>query len=352
MQKKLKMRLQEVKAGKTDVADFYFTGRDALNALYGSIESARSSVLLEFFIFEDDETGMRFARLLEAKARAGVTVMLSYDAIGSRGVSRKFLKELAASGVRISCFNPVFSAYGIIHANHRNHRKLAVIDKSISFIGGVNVADRYYDGGKYALWRDTFCKISGTDTAERLSVIFYNDFNHIYRSGGLVGEDWLMSKISGARSSVKILTPYFTPSKEMYKVLAAACMRGVEIDLMMPYRTDSNILHYCNMASVENCLGLGMALHLFYNGFNHSKVLIVDDETAYVGSANMDNRSLRLDYEVMVEITGRESVEFLLKRFSRDLRYCRNLHNVGDWKERPKRSRLYERMARLLYKFL
>ena len=253
MQKKLKMRLQEVKAGKTDVADFYFTGRDALNALYGSIESARSSVLLEFFIFEDDETGMRFARLLEAKARAGVTVMLSYDAIGSRGVSRKFLKELAASGVRISCFNPVFSAYGIIHANHRNHRKLAVIDKSISFIGGVNVADRYYDGGKYALWRDTFCKISGTDTAERLSVIFYNDFNHIYKSGGLVGEDWLMSKISGARSSVKILTPYFTPSKEMYKVLAAACMRGVEIDLMMPYRTDSNILHYCNMASVENC---------------------------------------------------------------------------------------------------
>lgn len=346
------MRLQEVKTGLTDAAEFYFTGRDSLNALYGAIESARSSVLLEFFIFEDDEVGKRFKKLLEAKADSGVKVMLCYDAIGSSGTKRRFVKEMVSHGIRVSKFNPVFTAYGLAHVNHRNHRKIAVIDKSVSFVGGVNIADRYYDGGKYALWRDTFCRISSQNTAEQLSAVFYNDFNHIYRSGGLVGEEWLKSKISHARSSVKILTPYFAPSKELYKVLAAACMRGVAIDLMIPYRTDSDILHYCNMASVKVCLEMGMSLHLFYNGFNHSKVLIIDDSLAYVGSANMDNRSLRLDYEVMAEIRGAEYVELLLKRFFRDLRYCHNLMRPEDWKERPKRSRLYERMARLLYRFL
>lgn len=346
------MRLQEVKTGQNDTVNFYFTGRDALNALYGAIESANSSVLLEFFIIDDDDSGKRFAELLEAKARSGVRVMVSYDAIGSSSTRKSFFKKMAAAGIMVSEFNPVFSVYGLGHINHRNHRKVAVIDKNISFVGGVNIADRYYDGGKYALWRDTFCRIAGEGTAEQLSALFYNDFNHIYKSGGLVGEQWLVSKISGARSSIRIVTPYFAPSKELYKVMASACMRGVSIDLMIPYRTDSNILHYCNMASIEACLEMGLSFHLFYNGFNHSKVLVVDDEIAYVGSANMDNRSLRLDYEIMAEIRNRDYVGLLLKRFSRDLKYCRNLLGPDDWKERPKRSRLYERLARLLYRFL
>ena len=346
------MRLHEVKTGIDDALEFYYTGRDALNALYGTIEAAETSVLLEFFIIEDDEIGQRFEKLLCAKSKAGVKVLVCYDAFGSSGTGRKFFRRMADSGVRVSKFNPFFSAYGITHLNHRNHRKLAVIDKKVSFVGGVNIADRYFTGGKYALWRDTFCRISGEATAEKLSAIFYNDFNHIYRAGGFIGEEWLMSKLSSARKSVKILTPYFAPSKELYKVLAAACMRGVEIDLMIPYRTDSNILHYCNMASVKHCLGMGMRLHLFYNGFNHSKVLIVDDNIAYVGSANMDNRSLRLDYEIMSEIGNTKYVDLLLKRFFRDLKYCQNLESEEDWKERPKRSRLYERLARLLYRFL
>lgn len=345
------MRLQEVKSELSDTMEFYYTGRDALNALYRTLEEACESILMEFFIFDSDDTGTRFKDLLVSKAKAGLRVMVCYDSFGSIHSKRSFFKEMQLAGIRVSEFNPLLSPYGITHFNHRNHRKLAVIDNKISFVGGVNIADRYYTGGKYALWRDTFARIDGAGLAEQLAVIFYNDFNHIYKSGGLVGEDWLREKIAAAKSSVKILTPYFTPSKEMYKVLAAAVMRGVDIDLMIPYRTDSNILHYCNMSSVRHSLGIGVKVHLFYNGFNHSKMLVVDDSVAYVGSSNTDNRSLRLDYEVMAEIRNAEYVDLLLKRFFRDLKYCRNLYSVDAW-QRPKRSVVYERMARMLYKFL
>lgn len=345
------MRLQEVKSELSDTIEFYYTGRDALNALYRTLEEAKVSILLEFFIFDSDGTGKRFKDLLISKARSGLRVMVCYDSFGSIHSRKSFFKEMQLAGVRVSEFNPLFSAYGVTHFNHRNHRKFVVVDNKISFVGGVNIADRYFNGGKYALWRDTFARIDGCSLAEQLAVIFYNDFNHIYKSGGLVGEEWLKSKIASARSSVKILTPYFTPSKEMYKVLAAAVMRGVSIDLMIPYRTDSNILHYCNMSSVRHSLGIGVNVHLFYNGFNHSKVLVIDDAVAYVGSSNSDNRSLRLDYEVMAEIKTPEYVDLLLKRFVRDLKYCRNMTSVKDW-QRPKRSVVYERMARMLYRFL
>lgn len=345
------MRFQEVKTSADDKMEFFFTGREALNVLYSTLESARNSILLEFFIFNNDETGRRFGDLLAAKAASGVKVMVCYDSFGSFGSERKLFRRLRDAGVMVSCFNPLLSFYGIAHFNHRNHRKLVVVDGNVSFVGGVNIADRYYNGGDFALWRDTFTRITGAATAEKLSVMFYNDFNHIYKSGGLVGEDWLKSKLSSARRSVRIFSPYFAPSKELYKVLAVTVMRGVSVDLMLPRRTDSDILHYNNMASVGYALKIGLKVHLFYNGFNHSKMMIIDD-TAYVGSANMDNRSLRLDYELMAQVTVPEYVEYLSNRYERDLKYCRSYSSLAEWKSRPKRSRLYERMARLLYRFL
>lgn len=346
------MRLQEIRTSDTDKMDFYFTGRDALNALYGALESANESILLEFFIFDNDETGRRFRDLLVRKALQGLKVMVCCDSFGSIGSGSKFFRTMKNAGIRVSIFNPLFTVFGMIHFNHRNHRKLVVIDGKVSFVGGVNIADRYFYGGKYALWRDTFTKITSPSTADKLSYVFYNDFNHIYKSSALVGEEWLKAKIASAKVSVKIMTPYFAPSREMYKVIASACMRGVDVHLMIPMRTDSDILHYNNMASVKYALKIGMKVHLFYNGFNHSKVFAIDDIVAYVGSANMDNRSLRLDFEVMAEITSAQYVEMLLNRYERDIRYSRTLLSMSDWSDRTKRSVLYERLARMLYRFL
>ena len=146
------MRLHEVKTGIDDALEFYYTGRDALNALYGTIEAAETSVLLEFFIIEDDEIGQRFEKLLCAKSKAGVKVLVCYDAFGSSGTGKKFFRRMADSGVRVSKFNQFVCAYGITHLNHRNHRQLAVIDKKVSFVDGVNIVDRVFTGGNYELW--------------------------------------------------------------------------------------------------------------------------------------------------------------------------------------------------------
>lgn len=362
--------------------EFYFTGKDSLDAMYSAIEGAVSHVHLQSYIFENDSTGSKFAELLKRKAAQGIEVRVIYDGIGSISLKKEFVKEMEDAGVEMLCFAKVSFPLPTSRLNYRNHRKILVVDGKTGFLGGVNIADRYYYGNGMGNWHDTHMKIVGEGVFSLQTSFFLDRYFILNRKIGrrkkyypqlepntaagpqegrtiatqtvVCGPDskWatimqcFFSAITLARKHIYIVSPYFTPNETILDAIKIAALGNVDVRIMLPEKSDTRIAHYSTMSYVGELLEAGVKIYLFKKGFNHSKVVSIDGEVSIVGSANMDMRSFEHNFEILSVIYDKESASIIEKQFLEDAAACRQI-TPSKWAKRSKEEKIAESVARL-----
>lgn len=347
---------------------------NAYSALISEIQRARRSIHLEYYIFNDDRLGRTLINLLCRKSRAGVEVRIIYDAIGSWRLGRRSISRMRRAGIGIRGFRPLRFPWFRSGVARRNHRKIAVIDGTTAFVGGINIAKRYIDGNRLGKWRDEHLQLEG-DIVGRLQRLFAADWQKV---GGEAGDvlrhmpghrirsrlpvqiawnddgsacatlhDAFTAAIMRADRSIRISTPYFIPPRTLADAIRMAAESGVMVEIMVPERGDSAVTTAASDSFVREMHEAGATIHRYTDGFLHSKLLIVDDSLATVGAANMDYRSLEDNLEVTAFIYDRRSVSLMAERFEADKESCRTIPAGVNAGAGPLRLAA-ERLARLL----
>ncbi len=366
--------------------DFFFTGKEALDAMLEEIDNAEHHIHLQSYIIVDDKIGKLFKERLIRRAKEGVEVRIICDGVGSMSLKRPFFEEMADAGIEVLVFSPIrlFSLKSRI--NYRNHRKILVIDGKTAFLGGVNIADRYYYGNSIGEWHDTHMRVKGESVFSLQACflmdrhfILSNSLNykirfrkkyyppleiddnrtsingkHLYTQIISSGpdSDWssimqcYFSAITLAKHHIYIVTPYFTPCESILNALKIASLGGVDVKIMLPEKSDTKIAHWSTMSYISELLEAGIKIYLFKKGFNHSKVISIDGKMSIVGSANMDIRSFEHNFEVMSVIYNSSCAEIIESQFVTDLKSCKPVY-PSKWKKREKREKIAESFARL-----
>ena len=357
----------------------YAGGDQAYDALVEAIGSARQHVHCEYYIFEPDRAGTRLRDALVERARTGVTVRLLVDAVGSSRLRRRFLRPLLEAGGEVARFNrPLLGRALRGLANFRTHRKIAVVDGRVGFTGGINVSDdqsRAARGG--AAWRDTHLRLAGAAVHGLQATFLENWAFATGRRGALqaeafqacfpplpAGEGWVQvvasgpdqethaiealyfAAIAGARERLWITTPYFVPGEALAAALASAALRGVDVCLLLPVRTDSRVVDAAGRTYHDALADAGVRIHLYGPPMVHAKTMVVDRDLAIVGSANLDNRSFRLNFEVVAAVYGEPAAAELARLFEADLLRARPRARREE--DDPFGRRLFASAARLL----
>jgi cardiolipin synthase len=304
----------------------YYEDEQNFNAIMEAVANARHHVHLEYYIFQPDDTGQTLRDLLVKKAAEGVEVRLLVDYIGCWNWPRAFRRSFIKGGVKLKFFLPVVPWHGRWRVNFRNHRKIAVVDGVIGFAGSQNIGDEYRGRlAKYGPWRDTHMRLTGP-AVQQLQEIFVEDWHYTTRRE-LTGEAYfpdppeaggqtvqviasgpdsnagimhhlLLSAVAGARKSVAVLTPYFAPDMTMIVALQSAAYRGIRVQLLIPSCSNYLMTLWAGRSFYQELSEAGVEIYEYDRAMLHSKVMIVDDAWAMVGSANMDQRSFRINFEV------------------------------------------------------
>ena len=350
-------------------------GRSTYEELFGAIRSARSSIHLEYYIFEWDEIGQRLAELLVEKAKEGVAVRLIYDDVGSWSLKYRQVRRLRRQGLDVRCFMPVVFPWLTSKINYRNHRKIAVIDGRVAFTGGINIAKRYLAGTKMGPWRDTHLRIEG-EAVNMLQAVFVTDWyfvsgrqlltDNVYipktrirnvcpvqiASSG-PDSDWAsimqayFAAINKARRSIYVTTPYFLPNQAILTALKVASLSGIDVRIILPSKSDSRIVYWATRSYISELLDAGIKIYFYRDGFNHSKLMIVDGAFCSVGTANLDIRSFEDNFEVSAVIYDPRIASRLTEYYMKDLEKS-ILITPGMWSERSNLHAAYESLSRLL----
>lgn len=355
-------------------ATIFDNGADKFKALLADIANARHYINIEYYIISDDKIGTAFARALQERARAGVKVRIIYDHVGSFKTRKRYFKALREAGVEAyPFFEVVFPPFGT-RINWRNHRKICIIDGVTGYIGGMNVADRYVDGGKnFKTWRDLHLRVCGPAVAS-LQQAFAFDWNFMGKElldapvaarpvegnppmgmqliiGGPTSQ-WMnmtlifQQAISNARKCVYIQTPYFLPSEGLLHALEMCALAKVDVRIMIPRRSDSDMLRWASFSYISECLRAGIKFYLYDGGMLHSKAIIIDDDLATVGSCNFDFRSFEHNFEANMLVYSRDFNARMKKIFLRD--QADSLRVAPDkWRRRPLLERAMESFMRL-----
>lgn len=348
-------------------------GKEKFDTLLADIAGAREYINLQYYIFEDDDIGKRVRDALVERARAGVKVRVIYDHIGSINVRRSFFRSMADEGIEIHPFFRVAFPLFATRINWRNHRKLVVIDGKTGYIGGMNIADRYIDGGKSGMWRDAHIRIEGPAVGA-LQYSFAVDWRFMGRElieqtvpktdtpPGNAGmhllscgptSEWsniaylLLKAIANAKKRVLVQTPYFLPTESLLKVLQVAALSRVDVRVMMPRHSDSLILTYASRSYIDECLRAGVKIYLYDKGMLHSKTVVIDDTFCSIGSANIDFRSFEHNFEANMFIYSAEVNAEMRRRFDDDLRDSSRV-TAAAWRKRPIIHKAFESILRLL----
>jgi len=362
-----------------NVVDFYYAGPPAYEAKLEAIRAARQHIHLEYFIFQPDDSGRLFLEELIKKAREGVEVRLLYDAMGSHHLRRRFLQPLVDAGGKTTAFLPVALLRRRIQVNLRNHRKILVVDGKVGFTGGLNIGDEYLGKvARYGYWRDTHLRMEGPMVAA-LQRVFTEDWDFAYGEHlkgpayyppapaterhedqvplqvAFSGPDQPQNSIREiyfaailrARRRLWIASPYFVPDAGIYDALRLAANLGVDVRLLFLFRPDKWVPYFAARYYFGDVLQAGVKIYQYTKGMMHSKVILVDGEWASVGSANLDNRSLHLNFELNCLIYSPAKVAELEEAFVRDLEDAVRLE-PDVFAARPVAGRLIENACRLL----
>jgi cardiolipin synthase len=345
---------------------------DVIDRMIADIDEAQQTVHLLFYIFADDETGRRVIDALDRAARRGVNCRVLIDAIGSRPWARRVAKKLAPAGVKVRLALRV----GIFRrrsarADLRNHRKIAVIDSRVGYVGSLNIANAGFRRG--IVNEELVARATGPVTTE-LQAVFIADwfleadeeldapalFPHHPPDAGVMaqvlpsGPDYpdagigqlIVALVHGARKRVVITTPYFVPDEALVQALKTAVLRGVEVHLVVSQLTDQYLVSFAQQSYYSELLLAGIQVHLYKGRFLHAKHVTFDDEIALLGSSNVDIRSFVLNAEVTFIAFDRGVVERLLRVQNRYFGASASL-TLDAWEQRTIGRRICENLARL-----
>jgi cardiolipin synthase len=355
--------------------EVYNNGTDTFAAMKKAIAEAKDSVHLESYIIVADKIGTEIKDLLIKKAKEGVEVRVIYDDVGSWRLPKQYVNALKEAGVEVYPFARVIFPWLSRKVNYRNHRKLLIVDGHIGFMGGINIADRYADGGEFCNWRDTHIRVEG-DAVHSIQATFLLDW--FFVSKKQVGQrsryypvinvknetfvqvvssgpdsDWAsimqayFSAIAQAKEHIYIITPYFTPNESILTAIKVAALSGVDVRLILPSYSDSKITYWSSMSYLSELLEAGVKVYLFHKGFNHSKIVTIDGCFAAMGSANMDSRSFEHNFEITALFYDEKIALELETQFKKDLRNSR-LVRRRRWEDRSNWRKMKEGLARLL----
>lgn len=327
-------------------------GEKKLEALLNDIKHAKKFIHIEYYAFVTDKTGMRVVDLLTEKAKEGVEVCLLYDELGSKGVKRAKFSKLIEAGGNIQTFVTSEKAILKFRVNYHDHRKIAVIDGKIGYVGGFNIANQYVETTKkFGYWRDTHLRINGPATSI-LELRFLSDWNvSVPDEKKLIGKlDYLYHEkpnekattdvqiiasgphdekqqiklaftklITSAKKRIWIQTPYFIPDDTILDALKIAKQSGVDVKIMIPNKPDHPFIYRATQYFAQVVMKYDVDVFIYEGGFLHSKILIMDDDVSIVGSANQDIRSYKLNFEASAVMYDHSINQSLSHYFTEDL---------------------------------
>lgn len=373
---------QEVERVVEEVAQLQFTDRNAVrllidgeatfSALFESIDSAREVVLLQFYIVRADEIGSALKQRLLDACRRGVRVYFLFDEVGSQWLSSAYLDQLRRGGVRIEPFATRQGVTNFFQLNFRNHRKVVVVDGRTAFVGGHNVGDEYLGKTKrYGPWRDTHIRVEGPSVLQIQAAFFADwlwatkealalNWNNLALGGnqhvlalasGPVDERdrcllFFLEAIRVARRRLWIASPYFVPDDSIIKALQLAALRGVDVRIMLPANPDQYLVWLASFSYVPEICSYGVKCYRYKSGFLHQKVMLLDDSLAAVGTANLDNRSFNLNFEITMIVADETFAAQVADMFERDFGACVE-ERLSDFWQLPIHYRVGAKIARL-----
>ncbi|HEY0268729.1 MAG TPA: phospholipase D-like domain-containing protein, partial [Methyloradius sp.] len=379
--------------------------------MFAAISQAQDTINMETFILEPDDIGQRFVDALLQKQLEGVQVNLMYDSVGSLYTPKSFFQPLRDAGAHVLEYNPInpLNARKGWELNERDHRKLLVIDGKIAYVGGINISSVYSSGsfgGRFAssggskrhresdesrvedgkqagnpgglAWRDTHVRMEGPVVAEFQKLFMTSWENQkgeplenrdyfplsasagrdVVRSIGSSPDDpfsliyvTLISAINSAESQIYITNAYFVPDKQMLVALKEAAERGVDVRLLLPSKTDSNLVFYASHSYYDELLEAGVKIYERQDALLHAKTAMIDGVWSTVGSSNMDWRSFLNNQEINAVILGQDFADRMQALYEKDLQDSKQI-TLSEWKHRSLLMRLKETGARFWARFL
>ena len=301
-------------------------GNATFDSIIAGIDVAKEYILFQFFIIHDDGLGRRVKDHLIARAKDGVRVYVLYDEIGSHDLPRSYCDELREAGIEIYPFNTRKGSGNRFQLNFRNHRKIVIIDAKVTWVGGHNVGDEYLGlDPKFGHWRDTHMRVEGP-AAVALQISFVQDWFWA-TDNAILDLEWIptpsatgnikvnmlpsspadeletatlmfLEAINSAKDRIWIASPYFVPDDSIVSALQLAGLRGVDVRILIPDKPDHLAVYLAAYTYFEEVSITGVRFFRYLDGFLHQKVMLIDDNIATIGTANFDNRSFRLNFEI------------------------------------------------------
>ena len=349
-------------------------GKATFEAIFQGIREAKEYILVQFYIVNDDELGRELRDLLIQRAREGVRVYFLYDPVGCIKLPPFYTRAMINAGIEVRPFQGTAERRSRFQINFRNHRKIVLIDGKTAYVGGHNVGDEYLGKHpKLTPWRDTHVRVEGPSVL-KVQLSFVEDW---YWANGKVPElNWepqitegrsvktlvvpsgpaddqetcslmFTHLINSARERFWIVSPYFVPDESLMSALKLAALRGVDVRIMIPDNPDHKLVYLAAFSYLRETEGTGVKIFNYREGFLHQKVLLVDDTISAIGTANLDNRSLRLNFELTMLFNDRELNEQVESMLKEDFSRCREAQAI----ELDQRNLLFKiavKIARLL----
>ena len=360
---------------KGNRVDLLVDGDATFDSIFRGIDEAREYVLVQFYIIHDDGLGRALKDRLIAKAKQGVRVYLLYDEIGSHSLPESYKRELREAGADLREFNTRKGRRNRFQLNFRNHRKIVITDGRVAWIGGHNVGDEYLGKDpKFGHWRDTHVRIEGPAVL-KAQISFSEDW--YWATDTLPDFDWtakaapdgsdarvliiptgpadelesanlmFVHAIHAAQKRIWIASPYFVPEHAVIVALQIAGLRGVDVRILIPDEPDHLAVYLAAYSYFDDAGKTGAKFYRYQDGFLHEKAMLIDDEIATVGTANFDNRSFRLNFEVTAVVGDPTFVSAVEKMFEADFERSRQMR-PGEYGEKPWYFRFGVRTARLM----
>ena len=355
----------------------FFNGEDKFKHLIYDLKNAKKYIHIQYYIFKRDNLGKEIIEILEDKAREGVEVRFLVDSMGSYTLTKTLLKEFIQNGGKFEIFFPGILPHINTRINYRNHRKMVIIDGEYGYTGGFNVGDEYVNlDKKIGFWRDTHIRIKGeavNDLTDRFLLDWcyasgeeIEEFEGYYSkesfrsgecgiqivtSGPDHNEEYIknayIKMISNAKKNVYLETPYLVPDEPMLDTLKIAALSGVDVRIVIPGKPDHPFMKWAASSYCGDLLEAGVRIYTYNKGFIHSKTIVTDSEVSTVGTANMDIRSFRLNFEVNAFIFNSTIAKVMEKQFIEDISESNEL-TVEEYNNRARLVRIKESVIRLI----
>jgi len=358
---------------KIDVLD---SGNKKFELMKAALKNAEKFIHMEYYIIQNDVLGREIVEILTKKAKEGVEVKLLYDGMGCIRLPKKFFNSLIEAGGKVACFFPPFVPYINLRLNYRNHRKICIIDGQSGFIGGFNIGDEYLGLSKrFGFWRDTHLCIEG-DAIDGLELRFLLDWRYASNENALFNEGYFPKRsykgqrgvqivssgpdskwtsikngyiklMNKAQKRIYIETPYLIPDDGILDALKIASLSGVDVRIIVPAKPDHPIVHWASLSYIGELLEVGVKCYTYNKGFVHSKYVLVDGKVSSIGTANLDVRSFKLNFEVNAFIYCSDTCAKLEEAFLEDLNHCNEI-TLDEYNNRKLMVKIKEGISRLL----